>query len=398
MGGGLQFLNKKSWHTGGMKQIEKVWKREQEHAEEKAKVAELKKQIEEEREQLSLQRLAEDGGHQKKKVERVDWLYNTPLANREAFETTQEAALLDKKVDLSKDDVKQAEASQSERAVHLPSVSRSETWVRMNEDPLFAIKQQQQQSLSKIRKNPVQMQAIRREVKAVRGKIMSEGSGDEIGEKSRHHRSRRRYHRSHKSSSSGHRSSRRRGRDRERGEKKREGERERSRSLSPRRSARDHGGQYGLAASEKTGISGTSQHSKGKFNARERIMQAEREQKRERQEKERSRKAWSYGGKTKHKVGKVDDREKERRLAEMMRNAQDHGQVRRDETRRQEEEEKRKDEEAKASSGKDTFLDAFNKNIYGASSSGGLSLEEAVGRRKFYSERGGGRSSNGFRK
>ena len=59
---------------------------------------------------------------------------------------------------------------------------------------------------------------------------------------------------------------------------------------------------------------------------------------------------------------------------------------------------KRKDEEAKASSGKDTFLDAFNKNIYGASSSGGLSLEEAVGRRKFYSERGGGRSSNGFRK
>eukprot|EP00951_Prasinocladus_malaysianus_P021634 scaffold179236_cov40-Prasinocladus_malaysianus.AAC.1 len=63
MGGGLGFLNKKSWHTGGMRQQEEVWKREQEYAKEQKKLAELKKQLDEERKHEELQEVARQGGH-----------------------------------------------------------------------------------------------------------------------------------------------------------------------------------------------------------------------------------------------------------------------------------------------------------------------------------------------
>ena len=58
----LQFLNKKSWHTSTIKNNEKVWIREQEAAKEAARIAELQKQIAEERRQQDLQRLEEESG------------------------------------------------------------------------------------------------------------------------------------------------------------------------------------------------------------------------------------------------------------------------------------------------------------------------------------------------
>merc|ERR1739841_64661 len=97
----MSFLNKKSWHTGGHRNRESVWKREREHAEEQAKVKELQRQIEEEREQLELERLAEDGRalrheQKKKKSERLDFMYNTPLASK-ALDDDRDAFLLGKK-------------------------------------------------------------------------------------------------------------------------------------------------------------------------------------------------------------------------------------------------------------------------------------------------------------
>lgn len=63
MGGGLGFLNKKSWHTGGMRQQEEVWKREQEYAKEQRKLEDLRKQIQEERKREELDEVAMAGGH-----------------------------------------------------------------------------------------------------------------------------------------------------------------------------------------------------------------------------------------------------------------------------------------------------------------------------------------------
>lgn len=42
----------------------------------------------------------------------------------------------------------------------------NEMWQRMHSDPLLLIKQQEQQALSRIRSNPVQMAMIRKEVRA----------------------------------------------------------------------------------------------------------------------------------------------------------------------------------------------------------------------------------------
>lgn len=44
------YLSKKSWHTGSLRHIEKVWKAEQRATEEGKRIAELRKELEEERE------------------------------------------------------------------------------------------------------------------------------------------------------------------------------------------------------------------------------------------------------------------------------------------------------------------------------------------------------------
>jgi hypothetical protein len=50
-GGPLAFLNKKPWHPGNIRNQEDIWKREQEFLAEVEKREELRRKIEEEREQ-----------------------------------------------------------------------------------------------------------------------------------------------------------------------------------------------------------------------------------------------------------------------------------------------------------------------------------------------------------
>jgi hypothetical protein len=64
MGGGapLAFLNKKTWHPASFRNVEEVWKREQQAAAEARKAEELRKQIEDERKRSELTQVAEDAG------------------------------------------------------------------------------------------------------------------------------------------------------------------------------------------------------------------------------------------------------------------------------------------------------------------------------------------------
>jgi hypothetical protein len=436
MGGGLAFLNKKSWHTGSLRSVEAVWKKEQEHAKEQQKVKELQKQIEEEREKDDLHRLHESGragsSGKKPKTDRVEFMYNTPLANREALERDeqQEFLLGEKKVNLDALPEKagtEAGASQSmcERVSQLPSAytedtptSRNEQWQRLQNDPLFAINRQQQSALAKVRKNPVKMQAIRNEVREARRTKRKdrEGDRDREGGKSSGSRSHRHHRRRHHHGSSSHKREGRRSSSHHRSSS----HRHRSRSRSPRaehspspRDARDarprdstaaatpprtknksakksSSSSYGLLSSE-AGISGTNQHSKGKFDARERIREATLAKEREERESREKNRAWGYGGKgkQKHRVGQLDEKEKQRRLEEMMGNANDQNHGRREESERKQREEDQREKDGVVSAGKETFLDTFQKNIYGADQSGdkASSLQDAIGRRKFYSQR-----------
>lgn len=63
MGGGLGFLNKKTWHPGRLSNVENVWKKEQEHAKEQNKLEDLRKQIADERQKEELEMIAAAAGH-----------------------------------------------------------------------------------------------------------------------------------------------------------------------------------------------------------------------------------------------------------------------------------------------------------------------------------------------
>ena len=71
-----------------MKNIEKVWKAEQQQSQEKKKIAELKKEIEMEKDREDMKKYAmEQGVIEKKDDKKLDWMYKGPnqLINREEY-------------------------------------------------------------------------------------------------------------------------------------------------------------------------------------------------------------------------------------------------------------------------------------------------------------------------
>ena len=58
----LKFLNKKGWHTGSLRNIERVWKAEQAEEAEKRKAEELKKQVAAEKEKAEFRAMQERAG------------------------------------------------------------------------------------------------------------------------------------------------------------------------------------------------------------------------------------------------------------------------------------------------------------------------------------------------
>eukprot|EP00962_Isochrysis_galbana_P056885 scaffold29027_cov90-Isochrysis_galbana.AAC.2 len=59
----LSFLSKKSFHVTNVNNVEKVWLAERQEAEEQRKLAEWKKQREEERQKMELVELQQETGH-----------------------------------------------------------------------------------------------------------------------------------------------------------------------------------------------------------------------------------------------------------------------------------------------------------------------------------------------
>lgn len=73
MGGGLGFLNKKTWHPGRMQNQERLWKAEEDAAAEQRSLAELRTKIEDERGREELRQAAIAGGHQKCVLQTSPW-------------------------------------------------------------------------------------------------------------------------------------------------------------------------------------------------------------------------------------------------------------------------------------------------------------------------------------
>ena len=92
----LSYLNKKPWHTGAFKNIEKVWLAERD-AKDKDKVTDAKiKKLQEEKHNEDLKRMQiESGLIPKSHLNRLDWMYEGGAIKN----TTAEEYLLGKPVD-----------------------------------------------------------------------------------------------------------------------------------------------------------------------------------------------------------------------------------------------------------------------------------------------------------
>jgi hypothetical protein len=100
-GGGLAFLNKKSWHTGKLNNIERVWQKEEDERKEKQKMLELQKELAEERQIDELRKVqAENGLISKAQSQRLDWMYSGPAVVATAAD--REEYLLGKSVETTK--------------------------------------------------------------------------------------------------------------------------------------------------------------------------------------------------------------------------------------------------------------------------------------------------------
>ncbi|KAK0088117.1 hypothetical protein PV325_013113 [Microctonus aethiopoides] len=171
MGGGDLNL-KKSWHPSTMKNQEKVWKAQQQDSQEKKRIAELKRDIEMERDKEDMTKYAmEQGVIEKTDNKKLDWMYKGPQQqiNREDY-------LTGKKIDKSFEQMAQAEKDAERNRIPnnhveyecIPPSLRFDTGTeqvdmarKLQEDPLYAIKKKEMESRSQLLKNPVKLKQLK---------------------------------------------------------------------------------------------------------------------------------------------------------------------------------------------------------------------------------------------
>ncbi|XP_037779861.1 pre-mRNA-splicing factor CWC25 homolog [Penaeus monodon] len=191
MGGGDLNL-KKSWHPSTLKNQERVWKAEQQKAEEDRKMAELQRELKEERARELLQRTAEESGAVEKKGDaKLDWMYKGPGGH-----VSREEYLLGRKIDTAFDQMVKMEkeegredtssvneAPQSskpaytiEHEINPESVVRRDGNMQVDmkrklmEDPLLLIRQNEEATRRQITDNPVKMKQLQQLISAIKTK------------------------------------------------------------------------------------------------------------------------------------------------------------------------------------------------------------------------------------
>jgi len=149
------FLSKKSWHTGSIKHMEKVWKAEQVDLEEKKKMELLKRELAEEERILDLRKMAEQA-QGKKVVEKVDWMYSIKKG------PTSDEYLLGTAMKQDEEEKELDQLARKPGTLWLHQVNpQQDAASKVRDDPLLAIKQQEKSSLKKILDNPLQMKKIK---------------------------------------------------------------------------------------------------------------------------------------------------------------------------------------------------------------------------------------------
>ncbi|KAI8231015.1 Pre-mRNA-splicing factor CWC25 [Colletotrichum sp. SAR 10_86] len=192
MGGDLNL--KKSFHPSLLKNQAKVWEEEKKALEERKKTQQRINELKEERAREELQKKLEAAGHTKK-VDRVEFLYSGPTDGQTGTTEERESYLLGKrridnllKGTEHKNLEKQA-GQESFMALQTANTAR-DTAAKVREDPLLAIKRQEQAAYEAMMNDPIKRRQL----------LASMGIEDQQKDKSkkredRHERHKRRHHR-----------------------------------------------------------------------------------------------------------------------------------------------------------------------------------------------------------
>jgi hypothetical protein len=141
----LKFLSKKRWHVRRLENIRKVAEAEAKQAEEQSRIAELRREREEERELEAIRRLQEASGRIPKQNPRLEFIYKTPVIKKPSEEAviTREQILANRRPD----SIMQSSAATEVAVSAVPGVkwfegmkqNKGEEEIKMREDPMTAI-------------------------------------------------------------------------------------------------------------------------------------------------------------------------------------------------------------------------------------------------------------------
>ena len=204
MGGDLNL--KKSWHPVLMSNQRRVWEEEKKALDERKRTELRIKELKEERAKEEIQAKLEAAGS-KKRVDRVDWMYQGPSSGQAGTTEEMEGYLLGKRrIDglLKGTENKKLEKQSSEdsfMALQHANTLR-DTASKIREDPMLAIKKQEQAAYEAMMNDPVKRRAL----------LAAAGQGGEEKVKTEKRRRRHHHHR-HRDDSDDERRHKRRRRD-----------------------------------------------------------------------------------------------------------------------------------------------------------------------------------------
>lgn len=156
MGGG-DLNMKKHFHPLTMENLERVWKAEEKKRVEEERIVQMKQELAEERQREAYQKQAVESGLQKKKEEKLDWMYShMQSVNTDAY-------LLGKKIDKNVESMKEEEKNIDVVPVvrKAPVIKASEILAKVKEDPLFLIKKKEEENRKELAHNPIKMKKLR---------------------------------------------------------------------------------------------------------------------------------------------------------------------------------------------------------------------------------------------
>lgn len=189
MGGDLNL--KKSWHPVLMSNQKKVWEEEKKALDERKKTELRIKELKEERAKEEIQQKLEAAGS-RKRVDRVDWMYQGPSNGQSGTTEEMEGYLLGKRrIDtlIKGNDHKKLEKQASEDSFMALQKANTlkDTAAKVREDPMLAIKKQEQAAYEAMMNDPIK----RKQLLAVIG---GEPEGKEKTKERKHRHHHRRHH------------------------------------------------------------------------------------------------------------------------------------------------------------------------------------------------------------